>query len=408
MDTLLRTPLYDRHVALGARMVDFGGWEMPVQYPSGIIAEHLATRKRCGIFDVSHMGRFTFRGTQSQAFLQHVLTSNVAALEPGQAQYAMIPNAGGGAVDDVYLYRFVQDEYLLVVNAANRVKDWSHLQSLVSGFPHVQMIDRTDELSMISLQGPQSKELLASLLSSGRLPEPQRNALSEGVIDGHRVLIGRTGYTGEPLGFELFVPAAAAGGLWDAMATRGAQPVGLGARDTLRLEAGMPLYGHELGTDPQGREIPIFACPLARYAVSFSPLKGDYVGRAALREQFAAYSRIVHGDYSDVRALPRMIQCVAIEGRAVALRRRRVVPEDEALVEHDLHVLQHGRAQDRSGGGASGQHLVHLAHGAGSPLPQHLQDLRLPGGRLDAAGGPAVGSLILAHARTIDERLRHV
>jgi len=318
MATLLRTPLYDRHAALGARMVDFGGWEMPLQYSSGIIAEHLATRKRCGLFDVSHMGRFTFRGTQSPAFLQHVLTSHVAALDPGQAQYAMIPNSTGGAVDDVYLYRFVQDEYLLVVNAANREKDWSHFQSLLSRFPHVQMMDRTDELSMISLQGPQSRELLASLLSSGRLPEPQRNRLSEGAIGGHRVLIGRTGYTGEPLGFELFVAAAAAGDLWDAMISRGAQPVGLGARDTLRLEAGLPLYGHELGTDPDGREIPIFACPLARYAVSFSPLKGDFIGREALHEQFAAYCRIVKGDYSDVRALPRMIQCVAIEGRAVA------------------------------------------------------------------------------------------
>ncbi|MBN2583785.1 MAG: glycine cleavage system aminomethyltransferase GcvT [Planctomycetes bacterium] len=328
MENLLRTPLHQRHVSLGARMVDFGGWEMPVQYAPGIIGEHLATRKHCGLFDVSHMGRFTFRGTQSQAYLQHVLTSNVAALDVGQAQYTMIPNAAGGAIDDAYLYRFVEDEYLLVVNASNREKDWTHLHAALSGFQHVQMTDRTDHVAMISLQGPQSRSMLASLLVSGRLPEPQRNALSVATVNSSRVMIGRTGYTGEPLGFELFVASEESVQLWDALVDRGAQPVGLGARDTLRLEAGMPLYGHELGLDPDGREIPIFACPLARYAVSFSPLKGDYIGRAALREQFEAYGRIVRGDFDNTAALPRLIQCVAVEGRAVARAGAKVLSPD--------------------------------------------------------------------------------
>jgi aminomethyltransferase len=322
-------------------MVDFGGWDMPVQYPTGIIAEHLATRKRCGLFDVSHMGRFTFRGTQALAFLQHVLTSNVAALEVGQAQYGMIPSTAGGAVDDVYLYRFVEDEYLFVVNAANRRRDWDHFQSLLSAFPHVQMTDRTDEMAMLSLQGPTSRELLASMLSSGGLPEPRRNALGIATIEDCRVMIGRTGYTGEPLGFELFVASDAAVRLWDRMVERGAQPVGLGARDTLRLEAGLPLYGHELGQDGDGREIPIFACPLARHAVSFSPLKGDFVAREALRRQFEAYERIVRGDFSDTQSLPRTIQCVSIEGRAVARAGAPVLSADGAIA---LGVVTSGTA----------------------------------------------------------------
>ncbi len=165
-----RTILYERHIALGAKMVEFGGWEMPLQYPAGIIEEHLRTRKQAGLFDVSHMGRFVIEGDGALAFLQHALSNNAAGLEPGRAQYTLIPDEHGGAVDDAYLYRFFPSEYLLVVNAANRQKDWEHLQRLLAGFPGARLADRTEELAMLSLQGPLSREILARVLGDPRGP----------------------------------------------------------------------------------------------------------------------------------------------------------------------------------------------------------------------------------------------
>jgi aminomethyltransferase len=330
MAQLKRTPLYDRHVALGAKIVEFGGWEMPLNYAGGIFEEHLLTRREAGLFDVSHMGRFTLRGEGAAAFLQHALTNDAAPLEVGSSQYTMIPDAAGGAVDDAYLYRFVEDEYLLVVNAANRAKDWGHFQSLLGGFPDAEIRDQSDEMAMISLQGPASGEILEGVLDEPRLPAPRRNAVGIGRIGGRRVLIGRTGYTGEPVCFELFVPREDAGRIWDLVCSRGASPVGLGARDTLRLEAGLPLYGHELGTDAEGKTIPIFGCPLARFAVSFSPRKGEFIGRAALARQGEAYRRIVQGDYSARADLPRLVRPIALLGKAVARAGAKVLSADGA------------------------------------------------------------------------------
>ena len=323
MSALLQTPLHERHVALGAKMVEFGGWEMPVQYRAGIISEHLATRNRAGLFDVSHMGRFVIGGADALPFLQHVLTNNAAALDVGQAQYTMVPTPTGGAVDDAYLYRFVEDQYLLVVNAANREKDWAHFTQHAGQFPALRLEDRTLELAMLALQGKASRDILAGLLTDGALPEPLRNELAVVRLragDGApvEVMLGRTGYTGEPVCFELFVASPAAPALWDALVAAGAEPVGLGARDTLRLEAGLPLYGHELGLDPEGHEIPVFSCPLGAIAVSFSPLKGDYVGREALARQQAAYARILRRDWSLLDDLPKMTRFVAITGRGIA------------------------------------------------------------------------------------------
>jgi aminomethyltransferase len=232
------------------------------------------------------MGRFILRGQGALEFLQHVLTNNAAALDPGMAQYTIIPNQAGGAVDDAYLYRFFEDEYLLVVNAANRQKDWDHFQKLLPGFPEVEIEDATSRLTMIALQGPEARRIIGEVFPSGPYPEPMRNFLSVVKYNGSDVLLGRTGYTGEPLCFELFTKAEDGGGIWDLMIEHGASPTGLGARDTLRLEAALPLYGHEFGEDPDGNEIPILACPLARFAVSFSPLKGDFIGREALARQF--------------------------------------------------------------------------------------------------------------------------
>ncbi|MBW2207563.1 MAG: glycine cleavage system aminomethyltransferase GcvT, partial [Deltaproteobacteria bacterium] len=320
MNPLIQTVFHDRHVALGAKMVEFGGWDMPIMYPSGIVEEHLATRREAGLFDVSHMGRFVIRGEGAEGFLQHVLTNNAGALDPREqgAQYTIIANENGGAVDDAYLYRFSREEYLLVVNASNREKDWDHLQKHIGNFGDVELLDRTRQITMLALQGPMSRPLLEELLGNNALPEPHRNAVKKGSPAGAEIKIARTGYTGEPLCFELFAGPEQGLQLWDRLLEKGAKPIGLGARDTLRLEAGLPLYGHELGEDQEGREIPILACPIARFAVSFSSRKGEYVGRAALIRQFKALEKIMDRDFSLVSDLPRMVRPIAVVGRGIA------------------------------------------------------------------------------------------
>jgi aminomethyltransferase len=333
MSELKRTVLYDRHVSLGAKIIEFGGWEMPVYYPTGIVEEHLATRKGAGLFDISHMGRFVIRGHGALPFLQHVLTNNAAAIDPRiiGSQYTVIPSETGGAVDDAYLYRFVQDEYLLVVNAANREKDWDHFQGYLGGFKDVELEDRTEQMGMLSLQGPRSREYLEGIIESGVLPEPMRNTVSMITIAGAEVKLGRTGYTGEPICFEIFADREVVPVIWEALAAKGAVPAGLGARDTLRLEGGLALHGHELGHDPDGREIPILGYLNGKIAVSFSPLKGEFVGRAALRKQFEAFEKIMFRDYSMIDALPRMIQPVAVTGRGVAREGDKVFIEDKFI-----------------------------------------------------------------------------
>lgn len=316
MNDCKRTVLYDAHVAAGASMVDFGGWEMPMQYKSGIVEEHLFTRQNVSLFDVSHMGRFLIEGPERVAFLQHVLSSNVLALGVNQAQYTILPTPTGGAVDDAYLYRFAEDSFILVVNAANTDKDKAHLLNEIKAF-NATLTDKTQDIALIAVQGPKCKELLSSLCSDPLLTEPVKNALNTVLLDGCRVGIAKTGYTGEPLGYELFTDAKDAPALWEKLLSLGARPAGLGARDTLRLEAALPLYGHEMGTDAAGREIPIYAVPVVRFAVSFSEAKGDFIGRDALMAEYAAYQRIMNRRYADTAALPRRIRAIALTGRGV-------------------------------------------------------------------------------------------
>ena len=317
MSELKRTQLYDVHVAAGATMVDFGGWEMPIQYPSGIIAEHLYTRQVCSLFDVSHMGRLLIEGPQRKEFLQHVLTSNVSALDLNMAQYCIIPNENGGAVDDAYLYLFQEDNYLLVVNAANIDKDLEHLNRALSGFD-CTITNISAEWASIAVQGPKSKEMLMTL-SGGESPtkEPTKNSLGTVSLEGRQARIAKTGYTGEPLGYEVYVRSQDVVWLWNRLVELGARPAGLGARDTLRMEASFPLYGHEMGVAPDGTEIPIFAVPLAKFAVSFSAQKGDFIGRAALERQHQAFIRHMDRDFSDMSALPRRIAPIALLDRGV-------------------------------------------------------------------------------------------
>lgn len=284
MSELKRTPLYDAHVAAGATMVDFGGWEMPIQYPEGIVAEHLYDRKHCGIFDVSHMGRLIVEGPDRLAFLQKVLSSNASALVPGRAQYCMIPDETGGAVDDAYLYMFTEDNYMVVVNASNTDKDLAHFAKYLPDYD-CRVTNITDTYSSIAVQGPDSERILMELSGSDFLTGPKKNDLNELTMEGRTVRISKTGYTGDPLGWELFIDASEVVWLWNRLIALGAKPTALGARDTLRLEAGLPLYGHELGTDKSGAEIPIFAVSLAKFAVSFAEEKGDFVGKALLLAQ---------------------------------------------------------------------------------------------------------------------------
>ena len=316
MSELKRTQLYDVHVAAGATMVDFGGWEMPIKYPTDIVAEHLYTRHFCSLFDVSHMGRILVDGPEAVPFLQHVLSSNVLALDVNQAQYAIIPNESGGAVDDAYLYRFEADRYLLVVNAANTDKDLAHLEEQIKAFD-ARMTVITADVAAIAVQGPKAKELLMVLSGGEQITEPVKNALNTLEFEGHTVRVAKTGYTGEPIGYEVYIGSAHAAWLWNRLVELGAKPAGLGARDTLRLEAGLPLYSHELGADPEGREIPVFAVPVAKFAVSFSEQKGNYVGRGPLEAQYAAYRRIMDRDFSDLSVLPRRIRPIALLGRGV-------------------------------------------------------------------------------------------
>ena len=316
MSELKRTQLYDAHVAAGATMVDFGGWEMPIQYPTGIVAEHLYTRSFCSLFDVSHMGRLLVEGPERVAFLQHVLTSNVDALELNEAQYCIIPAEDGSAVDDAYLYRFEEDRFLLVVNAANTEKDLVHLMAIVKDYD-CTITNISADWASIAVQGPKSKELLMVLSGGEQLTEPMKNALNTIDLEGHTVRISKTGYTGEPIGYEVFVKTEDTVWLWDRLIELGAKPAGLGARDTLRLEAGMPLYGHEMGVDADGKNMPIFAVSLAKFAVSFAAQKGDFVGRAALEKQYEAFKKIQNRDFSSIEDLPRSIRPIALIERGV-------------------------------------------------------------------------------------------
>ena len=281
MSELKRTPLYDAHVAAGGTMVDFGGWEMPIQYPVGIVSEHLYDRKHCGIFDVSHMGRLIVEGSERVAFLQKVLSSNVAALVPGRAQYCIIPNENGGAVDDAYLYMYEEDRYMLIVNASNTDKDLAHFAKYLPGYD-CRITNITDTYSSIAVQGPDAEKILKVLSGGAEITGPRKNDLNELDMEGHTVRVSKTGYTGDPIGWELFIDAKDVNWLWNRLIELGAQPTALGARDTLRLEAGLPLYGHEMGEDHSGAEMPIFAVSLAKFAVSFAE---ENIARDILKAQ---------------------------------------------------------------------------------------------------------------------------
>jgi len=271
------TPLNQIHRQLGARMVDFGGWDMPVQY-SGVIAEHLAVRSAAGLFDVSHMGEIEVSGPQALEFLQYAMTNDVSALVDGQIQYTAMCYETGGVVDDLTLYRFAADHYLLCVNASNSDKDFAWLQGLQkrANYHDLSLINRSDDYAQLALQGPVAADILSKLTTTN-LAEIKFYHFVEGEVAGIETIISRTGYTGED-GFELYCPAQDGVKLWQQLMAAGQSfgldPIGLGARDTLRLEKGYALYGHEITAEIMPLE--------ARLAWITKLKKGDFVGRDAM------------------------------------------------------------------------------------------------------------------------------
>ena len=247
------TPLHDRHVALGARMIPFAGWMMPVQY-SGIIDEHNLVRTKAGLFDLGHMGQVDVTGPDALAFLQEITTNDVAKLEPGGAQYSMLPTPSGGVIDDIFIYRHHEGPgYFVCVNASNRERDvaWMHEQRAAHPELDVTVEDISDSTGMIAIQGPSAVEITQALTDAD-LSQTTRNSWIKANVAGIELMLARTGYTGED-GFEFYCPIDQVGALWDALMEAGEpfglRAIGLGARDTLRLEARMPLYGQELAED---------------------------------------------------------------------------------------------------------------------------------------------------------------
>jgi len=240
--TLNRTALFDRHEAAGAKLVEFAGWEMPVQYPTGVRAEHMAVREACGIFDVSHMGEIETSGPQALELLQHLLSNDLAAVQLGGAQYSVLCLKDGGVLDDLFTYRLAAERYLTVTNAANHAQDLEWWRAHAGDFPDALVTDRTDDYAMLAVQGPRAREIVQAISDA---PLPARMTAAAQRLAGAEVLVCGTGYTGED-GVELLITPTDAPALWDEIVRRGAVPAGLAARDTLRLEACFHLYGNDL------------------------------------------------------------------------------------------------------------------------------------------------------------------
>jgi glycine cleavage system T protein (aminomethyltransferase) len=305
IQTLKRTPFHDIHAALGAKLVPFAGYEMPVQYPSGITAEHKAVRERCGLFDVSHMGEFIIRGPGAVDFVNYVTTNDVAALAIGQVQYSGILNDRGTFEDDCLVYRFA-DHIMMVVNASNATKDFGHIARHASRFD-CTLADISDDIALLALQGPKAQEILQPLASVALEPIAYYHFAVGAVAGVPNVIVSRTGYTGED-GFELYFDPAHAATIWNALAGTGqVTPAGLGARDSLRLEMGMALYGNDIDDTVTPLE--------ANLAWIVKLKKGDFVGRdALLRQKEAGLIRKLVGFTTSERAFPRHGYPVYYEG----------------------------------------------------------------------------------------------
>lgn len=278
LSSLKRTPLFPLYADFkGARCIDFGGWELPVQF-SGIQQEHAAVREQAGLFDVSHMGEFIVSGAGSEAFLQQMTTNDVSQLQDGQAQYTMMCYPDGGVVDDLLIYKLGEQQYMLVVNASNIDKDWQWLETQADG--DVSLRNQSDGTALLALQGPKALAILSKVTNAPVAALPAFHFLNQVSVYGHAALVSRTGYTGED-GFEIYCSSSIAASIWRGLLAAGEAyglvPAGLGARDTLRFEAKLPLYGQELSADISPLEAGL------GYFVKLD--KGPFIGREELQRQ---------------------------------------------------------------------------------------------------------------------------
>ncbi len=340
MQTLRRTPLYERHLAAGARMVAFAGWEMPVQY-EGVVQEHRAVRGDCGVFDVSHMGEIEVEGPRAGDLLQATLSNDLARLEPGDAQYTLLTNEHGGIVDDLIVYKLDEFRYLLIVNASNREADYGWLKE--RELPGSDVRDVSDEYALLAVQGPRAIERLG-------LPAATPFTFAEGEIDGIQCMVDRTGYTGED-GCELLTVAEDGAELWDRVLARGAVPCGLGARDTLRLEVCYPLHGNDITPETDAISAGLgWACALDK----------EFTGANQLRE---------------------------VKARGPA---RKLVP----FVMEEKAVPRHGMAVEGGGEVTSGTHSPMLDRGIGlAYLPAERATLETEIS-IDVRGRPRRGRVV--------------
>jgi aminomethyltransferase len=310
---LRRTPLYDCHLEAGAKIVDFAGWEMPVQY-TGVIEEHRAVRTAAGLFDVSHMGEVRVRGARAEAFLDAITPNALTKLQAGRAHYSGLLTVDGTYLDDLLIYRVAGDNFLVVVNASNADADFAEIARRAVGWDDVTVTNESDDWALLALQGPRATAILQRLTTTN-LAAIKYYGFATGSVDGVEMILSRTGYTGED-GFELYLPPAAAPQIWRLLLREGAGdgliPAGLGARDTLRLEAGMALYGHEIdaATTP-------FDAGLD-WVVKLD--KGDFTGRAALAAQ-----RVPGGEPT------RRLVGVEVTGRGIARQGHTIWSGDRQL-----------------------------------------------------------------------------
>ncbi len=311
------TKFHALHLAAGAKMVSFAGFEMPIQYPTGIIAEHRIVRSGVGIFDVSHMGEFFLTGTDALALIQKITVNDASKLTPGKAQYSALPRPDGGLVDDLLVYMLAENSYMLVVNGANIDKDWAWVRQQAEGFANVELVDRSDDYSLLAVQGPKSIEILQKLTSTD-LSEIQYYGFAEGTLAGVPMILSRTGYTGE-IGFELYftgdvaVAETVVKALFDAGAEHGIAWIGLGARDTLRLEKGYCLYGNDITDETNPIEAGLgWITKLAKGAFNGS----DVI--AAVKEQ-GPQRKLVGFKMLTEKLIPRSGYAISHEGQSVGI-----------------------------------------------------------------------------------------
>jgi aminomethyltransferase len=271
----LKTPLYKAHVRAGGKIVPFGGYLLPVQYGTGVIKEHMAVRTQAGLFDVSHMGEILCEGPDALKNLQMILTNNFDNLVDGQARYSPMCNENGGTVDDLIVYKKSDEHYFIVVNAANKDKDYQWM--LDHQFGDVTFTDVSDDYGQLALQGPKALDILRKVTAEDNIPQKYYHAIFDVEVAGINCIVSKTGYTGED-GVELYLPSSDAEKMWDILLENGKEegliPCGLGARDTLRMEAAMPLYGHEMDDEVTPLETGL------NFAVKMN--KDDFIGKAAL------------------------------------------------------------------------------------------------------------------------------